>query len=92
MKSKKSYTKWRRELKAELVRAGVKYTEIAALAGRSPTTVAVIISKYPKFKSYRIQKAIADMLGVAYTSLWVEPHKRRDPDPADQNFKEAVNA
>ncbi len=91
MKSK-SYQRWRRKLKAELVMAGIKYTDIAALAGVSPTTVAVIISKYPMFKSYRIQKAIADILGKPYGSLWGEPHNRRTPDPADQEYKEAINA
>jgi len=90
MKSKQTHrVKWRRELKSELVKNGLTYVDIGRKAGRSPNTVSVIIALFPKKKSYRIQKATAELLGKSYESIWGEPHKRRDIE--DDQIKEAVN-
>lgn len=90
MKSKQTHRiKWRQVLKSALVKNGLTYVDIGRKAGRSPNTVSVIIALFPKKKSYRIQKAIADLLDKPYESIWGEPHKRRDIK--DYQIKEAVN-
>lgn len=93
MKSKQTHrAKWRRELKAALVTSGLTYVDIGRKAERSPNTVSVIIALFPKKKSYRIQKAITDLLDKPYESVWGAPHKRRkDADTIEDHIKEAVN-
>lgn len=61
---------------------GIKGVDIARQLGVSRVTVSVVITG--KGKSRRIQKAIADALGVKYESLWSNLHKtekqeRRNP-------------
>ncbi len=56
------------KIKAMMVERGIKYKEIAIKAGVSPETVYVVLNGHGK--SMRIQKVIADVLGLPYERLW----------------------
>ncbi|MCL4492520.1 MAG: helix-turn-helix domain-containing protein [Nitrospirae bacterium] len=56
------------KIKAMMVERGIKYKEIAVRAGVSPETVYVVLNGHGKSK--RIQKAIADIIGLPYERLW----------------------
>lgn len=62
-----------RKVKALMVLNGIKGVDIAKKLKVSPVTVYIVISG--KGKSRRIQKAIADALGMSFEDLWPENNK-----------------
>jgi len=57
-------------VKAFLVQAGIKQSDIARRLRVSPTTVCLIVSG--KKKSARVRREIARQLGMKVTELWPE--------------------
>lgn len=62
-----------RKVKALMVLNGIKGVDIAKKLKVSPVTVYIVISG--KGKSRRIQKAIAEALGMSFEELWPENTK-----------------
>jgi transcriptional regulator with XRE-family HTH domain len=57
-----------RKIKALLVSKGIKQKEIAESLGVSHVAVTGVLNGH--WKSERVQRHIADMLGKDYTKLW----------------------
>jgi len=56
------------EIKAQLVRNGIKIKDVAAEANVAPVTVSVVLNGHGK--SRHIQETIARMLHKPYKKLW----------------------
>jgi Ner family transcriptional regulator len=56
------------EVKAEMVLKRVSQTQIADSLGITPGTVSAVINGHRKSK--RVQRAIAEALGLKYETLW----------------------
>lgn len=61
-----------RKVKSLMVLKGIKNVDIARKLGLSPVTVSIVLTG--RRKSRRIQKAIAEALGVNYEKLWHKKH------------------
>lgn len=61
-------TKKLRKIKALLIERDIKIKDIAALAGKSPTTVSIVLTG--KGKSKLIQETISCALNLPYEQLW----------------------
>lgn len=57
-----------REIKAELVRRGIKQRDIARAFGISPNAIWRIIAR--KSKSDRVQRQIASAIGRPFDEVW----------------------
>jgi lambda repressor-like predicted transcriptional regulator len=58
------------EIKAELVRRGIKLIDIAKEAGVPPSRVTEAINERYLKKNHRIRKYIADALGMPSEKIW----------------------
>lgn len=56
------------EIKAQLVRNGIKVKDVAREANVAPVTVSVVLNGHRK--SRNIQDTIARLLGKTYRQLW----------------------
>jgi len=61
----------RQKIKALLVERGITQIEIARRLNLSPQTVATVINR--RGRSYRVERMIAELLGVPYEDLWGPP-------------------
>lgn len=63
------------KIKSLLVEREISMTTIAHDLRVSQPSVSLIVSK--KGRSYRIEKSIADRLGIPYSELFGDPPRRR---------------
>jgi transcriptional regulator with XRE-family HTH domain len=75
MKIDKAIINDRNKLKAMLVLCGVTMTDIAREKGVTQPTVSAIVAG--RGRSFEIEQAIADKLGVSYEALWGKPTSRQ---------------
>lgn len=64
-----------KKIKARLVERGISQVDIARRLNLSPQTVATVINR--RGRSYRVEQAIADLLGLPYEILWGDPPASR---------------
>jgi lambda repressor-like predicted transcriptional regulator len=66
-----------REIRAELIRLGVKVGEIAQRAGVTSSAVSQTISQYGRYKGYRIRPYIAQALNKNECDIWPDNNKNK---------------
>jgi len=59
-----------REIRAELIRLGVRVKEIAEEAGVTPSAVSQTIAQYGIYKGYRLRPYIARAIGKGEGEIW----------------------
>jgi len=58
------------EIKAELVRRGIKLVEIADRAGVSPAAVTRALKESDHYYGHRLRPIIAEALGLPVDAIW----------------------
>ncbi|TEB10649.1 helix-turn-helix domain-containing protein [Pelotomaculum propionicicum] len=65
------------EIKAELVRRGIKLVEIADLAGVSQAAVTRALKDSDRYYGHRLRPIIAEALGLPVDAIWPPEGKQK---------------
>lgn len=66
-----------REIKAELIRRGVKLSDIAKMAGVSPPAVTKALTDGSSYIGMRIRPYIAEAVGMSVEKIWPPVEKQK---------------
>jgi len=58
------------EIRAELIRKGIKIKDIAKQVGVTPEAVSMVISNKSSYKGYKVRPFIAKAIGKPVNYIW----------------------